>query len=140
MGSRGPGGSAPPIRAPDCHGAPVRCASSDSHANSQSDGLATDMIAIFKQRMQSVVDELTSGRRQSGRKDAKCKCEVRQSLGRPSSLSRRLAALKEARSMSAIIVGEKISGTGGAGNALQKQFPHLLKQFPDIAGVHKYGT
>jgi hypothetical protein len=42
--------------------------------------------------------------------------------------------------MSAIIVGQKIPGLGGAGKALEKQFSKLVQGFPDIAGVHKYGT
>jgi hypothetical protein len=42
--------------------------------------------------------------------------------------------------MSAIIVGKKIPGYNVAKDVLEKIFPQLLKEFPDISGVHKYGT
>ena len=42
--------------------------------------------------------------------------------------------------MSAIITGTKISGYGGAAASLEKQFEHLVREFPDIAGIHQWGT
>lgn len=42
--------------------------------------------------------------------------------------------------MSAIIPGTKISGYGEAGNAIKSQFEHLIADFPDIAGIHQWGT
>jgi hypothetical protein len=42
--------------------------------------------------------------------------------------------------MTAIVSGTKISGFGGAANAVEKQFEHVVKEFPDIAGIHQWGT
>jgi hypothetical protein len=42
--------------------------------------------------------------------------------------------------MSAIIMGRKVSGYGAGGACIEKQFEHVVKEFPDIAGIHRWGT
>lgn len=42
--------------------------------------------------------------------------------------------------MSLTIAGTKISGIGLATTAVAKQYNHLVKEFPDIRDVHRWGT
>jgi hypothetical protein len=50
-------------------------------------------------------------------------------------------ARQEARAgMSLIVAGTKISGLGLATTAVAKQYDHLVREFPDIRDVHRWGT
>ena len=42
--------------------------------------------------------------------------------------------------MSLIVAGTKISGLGLATTAVAKQYAHLVREFPEIRGVHQWGT
>jgi len=42
--------------------------------------------------------------------------------------------------MSLIVAGTKISGLGLATTAVAKQYDHLVREFPDIRDVHRWGT
>ena len=42
--------------------------------------------------------------------------------------------------MSVIIAGTKISGLGIATTAVPKQYPHIVREFPDVKDVHRWGT
>lgn len=42
--------------------------------------------------------------------------------------------------MSLIVAGTKISGLGLATTAVAKQYAQLVREFPDIKGVHQWGT
>jgi CTP-dependent riboflavin kinase len=42
--------------------------------------------------------------------------------------------------MSVIISGTNVSGLGAAVTTVAKQYEHLVKEFPDVQGVHQWGT
>jgi hypothetical protein len=42
--------------------------------------------------------------------------------------------------MPVIISGTKVSGLGIATTAVPKQYEHLVREFPDIKDVHRWGT
>ncbi|KRR07719.1 hypothetical protein CQ12_28170 [Bradyrhizobium jicamae] len=42
--------------------------------------------------------------------------------------------------MSVIVAGTKISGLGLATTTVAKQYAHLVREFPDIRDVHRWGT
>lgn len=42
--------------------------------------------------------------------------------------------------MSVIIMGTKISGLGLGVTTVAKQYEHLVREFPDISDVHRWGT
>lgn len=52
-----------------------------------------------------------------------------------------VSARKETRAeMSLTIAATKISGIGLATTAVAKQYDHLVREFPDIRDVHRWGT
>jgi hypothetical protein len=52
-----------------------------------------------------------------------------------------MCAIQETRAgMSLIVAGTKISGLGLATTAVAKQYDHLVREFPDIRDVHRWGT
>jgi hypothetical protein len=42
--------------------------------------------------------------------------------------------------MSVIVAGTKISGLGLATTAVAKQYAHILREFPEVKDVHRWGT